>query len=44
MTPALSDNPLITFRLKAFRDGLIRVVFRDNRGARLEAEHLLTLG
>jgi sulfur-oxidizing protein SoxY len=39
LTPAVSDNPLITFRLKPRRAGLLRVMFRNNRGARLEAEH-----
>ncbi|MGH2604500.1 MAG: thiosulfate oxidation carrier complex protein SoxZ, partial [Dehalococcoidia bacterium] len=39
LTPAVSDNPFITFRLRPRRAGLLRVVFRNNRGARLEAEH-----
>jgi len=39
LTPAVSDNPFITFRLKPRRAGLLRVAFRNNRGARLEAEH-----
>ena len=39
LTPAESDNPFITFRLKPRRAGLLRVAFRNNRGARLDAEH-----
>jgi len=39
LTPAVSDNPFITFRLKPPRAGMLRVVFRNNRGARLDAEH-----
>jgi len=39
LTPAVSDNPFITFRLKPRRAGMLRVVFRNNRGARLDAEH-----
>lgn len=39
LTPAVSDNPFITFRLKPPRPGLLRVAFRNNRGARLDAEH-----
>lgn len=41
LTPAVSDNPFITFRLKPRRAGLLRVAFRNNRGARLDAEHPL---
>jgi predicted secreted protein len=43
MTPAVSDNPFITFRLRPLEDGTLRVVFRNNRGARLEAEHPIRL-
>jgi hypothetical protein len=39
LTPAVSDNPFITFRLKPPREGMLRVVFRNNHGTRLEAEH-----
>ena len=39
LTPAVSDNPFITFRLRPRRPGMLRVVFRNNRGARLDAEH-----
>jgi len=44
LTPAVSDNPLITFRLRARADGLIRVVFHNSRGARLEAAQPMRLG
>jgi sulfur-oxidizing protein SoxY len=39
LTPAVSDNPFITFRLKPRRPAMLRVAFRNNRGARLDAEH-----
>jgi hypothetical protein len=39
MTAAVSDNPFITFRLRPLEEATLRVVFRNNRGARLEAEH-----
>jgi hypothetical protein len=39
LTPALSDDPLIAFRLRPREEGLVRVVIRNNHGARLEAEH-----
>jgi sulfur-oxidizing protein SoxZ len=38
MTPALSDDPFITFRLRARRGGLLRVVLRNSRGQRFEAQ------
>jgi len=41
LTPAVSDNPFITFRLRPPREGMLRVVFRNNHGARLAAEHPL---
>jgi sulfur-oxidizing protein SoxY len=44
MTPAVSDNPLITFRLRPHHDGVIAVVFRNTRGARFESEQRLRLG
>jgi sulfur-oxidizing protein SoxY len=37
MTPALADDPLITFRLRPEDEGLLRVVFRNSRGAVFEA-------
>ncbi len=39
LTPAVSDNPFITFRLRPRREAMLRVVFRNNRGARFDAEH-----
>lgn len=39
LTPAVSDNPLVTFRLKPPRSGMLRVRFRNNHGDRLDAEH-----
>jgi predicted secreted protein len=44
MSPAISDNPLIAFRLRPSPDGVIGVVFRNNRGGRFEAEHRLGIG
>lgn len=40
-TPAMSDDPLITFGLLARRDGTLRVVATNSRGERLEATHAL---
>jgi predicted secreted protein len=37
LTSALSDDPLITFRLRAGRGGLLRVVLTNSRGDRFEA-------
>jgi sulfur-oxidizing protein SoxY len=37
LTSALSDDPLITFRLRAVRGGLLRVVLTNSRGDRFEA-------
>jgi desulfoferrodoxin (superoxide reductase-like protein) len=39
LTSALSDNPLITFRLRAHAEGLLRAVLTNNRGQRFEATH-----
>jgi len=36
-TPALSDNPLLTFRLRVQHDGLLRVVATNTREQRLTA-------
>jgi sulfur-oxidizing protein SoxZ len=38
MTSALSDDPFITFRLRARRGGILRVVLRNNRGQRFETQ------
>ena len=37
-TPALSDDPLVGFCLRASREAPLRVRVRNNRGARFEAE------
>jgi predicted secreted protein len=39
LTSALSDNPLIAFRLRAHAEGLLRAVLTNNRGQRFEATH-----
>jgi desulfoferrodoxin (superoxide reductase-like protein) len=41
LTSALSDDPFITFRLRARREGLLRIVLANNRGQRFEATHQL---
>jgi sulfur-oxidizing protein SoxY len=41
LTAALSDNPLITFKLRARREGAIRVTVTNTRGQRFEATHAL---
>jgi predicted secreted protein len=38
-TAAVSDHPLVTFRLRADREALVRVVVTNNRGQRWEAAH-----
>jgi desulfoferrodoxin (superoxide reductase-like protein) len=44
MTPALSDDPFITFALRARRDGPLRVRLANNRGQRFEAAREIHLG
>lgn len=44
MTPALADDPLITFRLRPEDEGLLRVVFRNSRGAVFEATQPVRFG
>jgi desulfoferrodoxin (superoxide reductase-like protein) len=39
MSPGLSDNPFITFMLRATEEAPIRVVLRNNRGEQFEASH-----
>lgn len=39
MTSALSDDPFITFRLRARREEPIRIVLTNSRGQRFEATH-----
>ncbi len=43
MTPALSDDPFITFTLVARREGRLRVLLVNNRGRRFEATHAIRL-
>ncbi|HEX7128273.1 MAG TPA: thiosulfate oxidation carrier complex protein SoxZ [Thermodesulfobacteriota bacterium] len=37
MTPALADNPLVSFKLRAVEEGLVSVAAWDSRGVRTEA-------
>jgi desulfoferrodoxin (superoxide reductase-like protein) len=39
MTPALADDPFITFALRARREGPLRVVVLNSRGQKFEATH-----
>jgi sulfur-oxidizing protein SoxY len=41
LTSALSDDPLITFRLRVEREALLRAVLVNTRGQRFEASHPL---
>jgi desulfoferrodoxin (superoxide reductase-like protein) len=41
MSPALGDDPFITFRLRARHEGLVQVALTNNRGQRFEATHHL---
>jgi sulfur-oxidizing protein SoxY len=43
LTPALSDDPFITFGLLAQRDGPLRIVVVNNRHQRFEATHEIRL-
>jgi sulfur-oxidizing protein SoxY len=43
LTPALSDDPFLVFRLRADRAAPVRVVLRNSRGRSLQAEHDLPL-
>ncbi len=36
MTPALADNPLVSFKLRAVEEGLVSVTAWDNRDVRIE--------
>jgi sulfur-oxidizing protein SoxY len=42
-TAALSDDPLLTFRMRVLHDGLLRVVATNSRRQRLEAEQAIRL-
>ena len=44
LTAALSDNPLITFALRARREGPLTVVLTNSRGRRFHATHPLRFG
>lgn len=44
LTAALSDNPLITFALRARREGPLAVVLTNSRGQRFHASHPLRFG
>jgi len=39
LTPALSDNPFITFRIGARREGPLRIVVHNSRGRRFETTY-----
>jgi hypothetical protein len=41
MTPALADNPLVSFKLRAVEEGLVSVVAWDSRDVRVEAGAML---
>ncbi len=43
MTPALSDDPFITFKLRARREGLLRILLTNSRGQRFEATQQIRL-
>jgi desulfoferrodoxin (superoxide reductase-like protein) len=43
LTSALSDDPFISFRLRARREGLLRMLVTNNRGQRFEATHQIRL-
>lgn len=43
LTPALSDDPFITFKLRASREGPLRVLVTNNRGQRFEAMQQIRL-
>ena len=43
MTPALSDDPFITFKLRARREALLRIVLTNSRGQQFEAREQIRL-
>lgn len=43
MTAALSDDPFITFKLRARREGLLRILLTNSRGKRFEATQPMRL-
>ena len=42
LTPALADDPFITFGVRA-REGVLRILARNSRGQRFEASHEIHL-
>lgn len=44
MTPAISDNPFITFRLRASEESPIRIVLTNSRGQQFEATQEVIFG
>jgi hypothetical protein len=44
LTAALSDNPMITFKLRAVRQAPVRVTLVNTRGERFEAMHAIRFG
>lgn len=44
LTAALSDNPMITFKLRAVRQAPVRVTLVNTRGERFEAMHAIRWG
>jgi sulfur-oxidizing protein SoxY len=44
LTAALSDNPMITFKLRAVRQAPVRVMLVNTRGERFEAMHAIRWG
>jgi len=43
LTPAVSNDPFITFRLRAGREAPLKVLFTNSRGQRFEATHPIRL-
>jgi len=43
LTPAISDDPFVTFRLRAGREESLRVLFTNSRGQRFEATQAIRL-
>lgn len=43
MTPAVSDNPFITFKLRAVEEGPLRIVLTNSRGQEFQATQALVL-
>jgi len=43
LTPAVSDDPFIAFRVRAGREELLKVLFTNSRGQRFQATHPIRL-